>query len=264
VALLDGAWQARDWRSVPAVAIETPAAPEPLVEDATPPRFRSQAASHTGRVRKINQDSFLERPDVGIWVVADGVGGQSHGEIASRMVCDVLADFVPGSGFSDMIDEVRRRLDEVNSYLVRAAERDPELGHAGSTVVVLLTRGSRCAVLWAGDSRIYRWRAGRLEQLTHDHSVAEEGEPGAESSTAITRAVGGEATLELDLFRDRVHAGDRFLLCSDGLTREVPEAQIRIWLEQPDIRKAVDGLVAAALDAGGRDNVTAVLVEAVA
>jgi serine/threonine protein phosphatase PrpC len=93
--------------------------------------------------------------------------------------------------------------------------------------------------------------------------VAEAGEPGAESSTAITRAVGGEEHLDLDLVRDRVHAGDRFLICSDGLTREVPEAQIRIWLEKPDIRQAADGLIGAALEAGGRDNVTAVIVEAV-
>jgi serine/threonine protein phosphatase PrpC len=194
--------------------------------------------------------------------VADGVGGQSHGEIASRMVCDAIADVTP-AGVAETIDAIRARLEEVNAFLVRAAERDAEIGRAGSTVVVLMARGSRCAVLWAGDSRVYRWRGGRLQQLTKDHSVAESGEPGAESSTAITRAVGGEATLELDLFRDRVHAGDRFLLCSDGLTREVPEAQIRIWLETPDIRQAADGLIGAALEAGGRDNVTALIVEAV-
>ena len=261
VALLDGAWQAREWRSVPAIAAPAAAAPEPLVEDATPPRFRSAAASDVGRVRKINQDSYIERTDVGIWAVADGVGGQSHGEIASRMVCDAIADLRPEAGFAEVIAAVQVRLGEVNGFLVRAAERDPEAGRAGSTVVVLLTRGSRCAVLWAGDSRVYRWRGGRLAQLTTDHSFSE---PGAETSTAITRAVGGDATLDLDVYRDRVHVGDRFLLCSDGLTREVPEAQIRVWMEHPEIRTAVDGLVAAALEAGGRDNVTAVIVEAIA
>jgi serine/threonine protein phosphatase PrpC len=114
-------------------------------------------------------------------------------------------------------------------------------------------------VLWAGDSRAYRWREGRLEQVTRDHSFAEtEGVP----STAITRAVGGESTLLLDLYRDRVHAGDRFLLCSDGLTRTVPDAQIRAWMEHENIREAVDGLIKATLDAGAPDNVTALIVEA--
>jgi type VI secretion system protein ImpM len=261
VALLDGAWVARDWRAVAAVLDAQPA-PEPLVEDMAPPRFRSAAATDVGRHRKVNQDSFLERADVGIWVVADGVGGHSHGEVASRMVCDAIADLVPEASFADVIDSAGRRLVQVNDYLVRAARRAPDAGRAGSTVVVLLARGSRCAVLWAGDSRVYRFRGGRLTQITQDHSVAESGEPGSESSTAITRAVGGDDTLELDLYRDRVRVGDRFLLCSDGLTREVPEAQIRVWMEHQDIRQAVDGLIKAALEAGAHDNVTAVIVEA--
>jgi serine/threonine protein phosphatase PrpC len=119
-------------------------------------------------------------------------------------------------------------------------------------------------VLWAGDSRVYRWRGGRLTQLTRDHSAAAAGTAGPGEANAITRAVGGEATLELETIEDRVHVGDRFLLCSDGLTREVPEAQIRAWMEQPDIRAAVDGLIGAALEGGGRDNVTALIVEACA
>jgi type VI secretion system protein ImpM len=264
VALLDGAWAARQWRSVVAIS-NAPPAPETLVEDATPPRFRSAAASDVGRVRHVNQDAFIERTDVGIWAVADGVGGQSHGEVASRMVCDAIADIVPAASFADVVESVRARLDEVNDHLVRAATGASDAARSGSTVVVVLVRGSRCAVLWAGDSRVYRLREGRLVQLTRDHSVAEPSEPGAaQNGNAITRAVGGEATLELDLYRDRVHAGDRFLLCTDGLTREVPEAQIRVWMEHQNIRKAVDGLIGAALEAGARDNVTALVVEAFA
>jgi type VI secretion system protein ImpM len=258
-ALLDGSWASGQWQSVAAQVEPTLAREELLVEDVTPPRFRSAAASDVGRVREINQDSFIERTEVGIWAVADGLGGHSQGEVASRMVCDALADVVPDSSFEAVVEAARQRVSEVNDQLVRAATRAVNAVSSGSTVVALLTRGTRLAVLWAGDSRAYRWRDGRLEQLTRDHSLAEtEGS----TSTAITRAVGGEPSLLLDLYRDRVHAGDRFLLCSDGLTRMVPDSQIRAWMEHDDIRDAVDGLIKATLDAGAPDNVTALIVEA--
>jgi type VI secretion system protein ImpM len=258
-ALLDGSWAPRRWRSVTARVESSLEPQELLVEDVTPPRFRSAAATDVGRVREINQDSFIERAEVGIWAVADGLGGHSQGEVASRMVCDAFADLVPNSSFEDAVNAARDSVCQVNDHLVRAATRSVNAVQSGSTVVALLARGTRCAVLWAGDSRAYRWRGGRLEQLTQDHSLAEAGGP---VSTAITRAVGGEETLLLDVYRDRVHAGDRFLLCSDGLTRIVPDAQIRAWMEHEDIRDAVDGLIKATLDAGAPDNVTALIVEA--
>jgi len=123
-------------------------------------------------------------------------------------------------------------------------------------------RGTRCAIVWAGDSRVYRARGGRLEQLTKDHSVAAESGGLTVPSNVITRAIGGEEDLTLDVFRERVKAGDRFLLCSDGLTRMVPEPEIRAWMDHTDIRAAVDGLIDATLAAGAPDNVTVVIVEA--
>jgi type VI secretion system protein ImpM len=258
-SLFDGAWADRQWRSIPARIEGEPLADVALLGDTLSLRYRSAAASDAGRVRPINQDSFVERTDVGLWAVADGLGGHSDGEIASRMVCDALADFVPGAGFGDMVDTAGRRIADVNDHLSRAATSLLNPVQRGSTVVVLLTRGTRCAVLWAGDSRAYRWRNGRLQQLTHDHSATEtEGAP----STAITRAVGSEPTLTLDQYRDSVQTGDRFLLCSDGLTRVLSDEAIRGWMEQSDIHRAVDGLLQSTLEAGAPDNVTALIVEA--
>lgn len=258
-AMLDGTWSARRWRSVPARLSAHTVESDTLVDDLTPPRFRSAAATDVGRVRTQNQDAYLERSEAGVWAVADGMGGHSDGEIASRMVCDALADFVPHASFEQTIGEADQRMQQVNEYLVRAAHRPNHAVKSGSTVVALLARGSRCAVLWAGDSRVYRWRDGRLEMLTKDHSL---GDANGMATTAITRAVGGEAGLMLDVIKERVQAGDRFLLCSDGLTRSLRDSEIGGWMAREDLRAAVDGLIHATLDAGAPDNVTALIVEA--
>jgi type VI secretion system protein ImpM len=260
-SLLDGSWPMRRWRSV-AARVEASVVPETLVDDPSPPRYRSAAASNTGCVREINQDSFLERADAGIWGVADGLGGHADGEVASRMVCDALADVVPDSSFEHLIDVVRQRVGDVNEQLIRAANRPVNAVQSGSTLVTLLARGSSCAILWAGDSRAYRWRNGELEQLTQDHSLA--ALDGLSDSNAITRAVGGEATLDLDLVRHRVEPGDRFLLCSDGLSKTVSKEQLASWMAHEDIAQAVDGMIKATLAAGAPDNVTALVVEALA
>jgi serine/threonine protein phosphatase PrpC len=128
--------------------------------------------------------------------------------------------------------------------------------------VVLLVRGMSLAILWAGDSRVYRLRAGRLERLTRDHSVTDSsGLSVPELSNAVTRAVGVQKTLSLDLLRDTVCAGDRFLLCSDGLTRTLSDQQIEAWMDSRPIAEAVEGLINDTLAAGAPDNVTVLVVE---
>jgi serine/threonine protein phosphatase PrpC len=179
------------------------------------------------------------------------------------MVCDALAELVPDPTFEGTIEAVRQRLQMVNEYLLRTGTHATLADRSASTVVVLLVRGPHCAILWAGDSRVYRWRGGKLERLTRDHSLENSQESGGlETSNAITRAVGVQPLLSLDLVRDKVCAGDRFLLCSDGLTRTVSDAQIEGLVAQGDVRDAVQGLISATLAAGAPDNVTVLVAEA--
>jgi serine/threonine protein phosphatase PrpC len=189
------------------------------------------------------------------------MGGHASGEVASRMVCDALADLEPGATLAATAEGVKERLGAVNAHLVRTAAQSLLADVCGCTVVVLLVRGARMIVLWAGDSRVYRWRKGRIQQLTSDHS-APAGRPGRPESSGVTRAVGAEPTLRLDFVEGDVEAGDRFLLCSDGLTRTVPDVEIQQSLEGADLLTTVEGLVAASLAAGAPDNVTVLVAEA--
>jgi type VI secretion system protein ImpM len=262
-AFLDGTWAKHRWRAVPAnVTRAEPPAEEPLVEGPSG-RMQSAAVTDVGRVRTVNQDAFVERPELGLWVVADGLGGHKHGEIASREVCDALGDLPMSPDLDHMVDAALDRIQQVNDHLYRGSAQSILTDRCGSTVVALLARGGRCAVLWAGDSRVYRWRAGQLDRLTTDHSVSE-ADPltGRQEAHAITRAVGVAATVSVDVYRDDLRVGDRFLLCSDGLTRIVTDAQLQEWMAKPDLRGIVTGLVGLALEGGGPDNVTAVITEA--
>jgi type VI secretion system protein ImpM len=260
-ALLDGTWTQFHWRPVPA-RIDSGETVEIRVEHATPVGFRSAAASDVGLARHTNEDAFVERPEVGVWAVADGLGGHRAGEVASHMVCDALAELVPDPTFEGTIAAARQRLQSVNEHLLRTGTRVALADRSASTVVVLLVRGHNCAILWAGDSRVYRLRSGRLECLTRDHSVVDSEAPaGREPANAVTRAVGVQQTLGLDVLRDTVCAGDRFLLCSDGLTRTLSEAQIQAWIGSRHIADAVEGLMRDTLAAGAPDNVTVLIVE---
>jgi type VI secretion system protein ImpM len=265
-AMLDGTWSERGWKTIPIVTSTEPAtrgAAGLVAHYAIAPEFRSAALTDVGRMREVNQDAYLERAEVGVWVVADGLGGHREGDIASRMVCDALADLTPEAHLPLTVEAARRRLDEVNGHLNARAEQRGETARSASTVVALFAHGSQLAMLWAGDSRAYRWRGDELEQMTHDHSLGGAlGELAHKNSSAITRAVGAEPTLHLETLEFRAEPGDRFLLCTDGLTRVLSDACIREYVGLPDIRQAVNRLIAETLHAGAPDNVTALIVEA--
>jgi type VI secretion system protein ImpM len=265
-ALLDGAWSESGWHSVPGAALESEQYAEALTEgDEAAWQYRSAGLSDAGNVRPGNQDAFLDRMDIGLWAVADGMGGHERGDLASRMVCDALTSLAPADTLANMIEAVRSCLQQVNQHLRDVNPGATGIAQSGSTVVVLLARRSRLAVLWAGDSRAYRLRENRLECLTEDHAVCDDEPSRADSSPpslAITRAVGCAQLLELDLHRDSVRQGDRFLLCSDGLTREVSDARIEAQMQEGDTLSCATALIQAALASGAHDNVTVLVIDA--
>jgi len=225
----------------------------------------SSAATHPGRKRSRNEDRLVQRPDLGLWAVADGAGGHGAGDVASSAIADALMAIPPGFNAAEMLAQLRLRLGAVNADLrQKALERG---GMIASTIVILLLRGDYYAALWAGDSRIYLWRDGALQRITHDHSLVQEmvdagtlSPEAAEThpqANIITRAVGAEAELVLDKAADRRLPGDRFLLCSDGVFKELPEAEMAALVAAGADAEA---LVNRAVEAGGRDNVTVVLV----
>jgi serine/threonine-protein phosphatase Stp1 len=233
-------------------------------------RFRSEGASHEGAVRSRNEDRFVNRPDLGLWAVADGAGGHQSGDLAAATVADALSAVPNGLGAAELLAEVRLRIARAHERLRGEAARRGGNAILATTVVVLLSRGDHYACLWAGDSRAYLLRGGRLVQVTRDHSAVQElldagvispaeakGHPRA---NVITRAVGA-ATEEvmLDKITDRLRAGDRFLLCSDGLSKTLAEDEIASLLA--DGAAAARPLIAAALEQRADDNVTAVTVE---
>jgi len=222
--------------------------------------------SHVGQVRRVNEDAWLARPEAGLFAVADGMGGHQRGDVASRMVVDALAGLPPAPDARTMRERVEAALAAVNRGLQPVEGK----GVSGSTVVVLLLCGRHFAVLWAGDSRVYRAGPDGFVQVTRDHSLAQElvdsgglaqeDARGHRLSNRINRAVGAAPDLVLEGAQGELKAGDVFLLCSDGLTRHVEDAEIRAALEGLSPRAAADHLLDTTLARGAADNVTAVVL----
>ena len=238
-------------------------------------RFTSHALTHIGLVRQRNEDALLERPDLGLWAVADGMGGHEAGDFASASIVTALGAIEPLAELGDFADAAIAELHAVDAALrTRAAKLGPAVVIA-STVVVLLANADEFACLWAGDSRLYRWRpgqpSGEFRQLTVDHSKVQEmveaGLLGPEEahrhpySNIVTRSIGG-GHLEFGHLREAVQPGDRFLLCSDGLTNMVDDAEIAQELAAAPPREAVLRLRDHVLARGAIDNVTIVIVHA--
>lgn len=232
-------------------------------------RWISAAATDVGSKRRINEDAVLERPEAGLWVVADGMGGHAAGDVASHAVVHPLSVMERPGAMADFVDAVEDALVSVNNQLRQYAEVELGGRTVGSTVVSLLLSPQVGVCLWAGDSRLYRLRNGQLSRVSRDHSAVQEMvEAGTLSqeeadrhpkSNVITRAVGGSDRLFVDAAVFAPEAGDAYLLCSDGLYNEVAEDVIRRKMAlSPD--EAVRQLVDEALHNGGRDNVSIIVV----
>lgn len=223
----------------------------------------SGAATNVGRRDGDNEDSFGTMPDRGVWFVADGVGGNGHGAIASGIVRKILLDQATP-------DTLLQSIRAAHQSILDAEAVDPGLRNMASTVVVSALSGSHCRVAWVGDSRAYLLRAGKLAQLTVDHSIRQlvlaQGD-GAQTlmdeylnPDALVRALG------MELFEPSVRdvplrKGDQLLLCSDGLYKEVSDDDIATILSRnPAPQAAADALVSQALANGGRDNVSVVVI----
>lgn len=236
--------------------------------------FESVARTHVGLVRKVNEDNFVDRPLLGLWAVADGMGGHAAGDMASRLIAEALNGMDAASSGFAFLDEARESLMRVNRTLVAKAALLPAPSLIGSTVVIVLAYGGHYACLWAGDSRAYLLRDGQLRQLSRDHSMVQElidtgnlsqaDARGHKRSNMITRAVGVHPDLSLDLSEGVIEPGDVFLLCSDGLTGMLEDHEIALRLENLSLEAAADSLIDDTLTRGARDNVTLVLVRAAA
>ncbi|HET7358613.1 MAG TPA: protein phosphatase 2C domain-containing protein [Rhodanobacteraceae bacterium] len=223
--------------------------------------------THAGLRRKRNEDTYYADAGIGLFLVADGMGGHSHGELAAALARDGIVEDV-GAGAS--LEHAIRRADErIIGQRQDAAERLP----MGTTIAALRMDGDTFDVAWVGDSRIYLWQDG-LRRLSHDHSLVQElVERGVVDEAqarehprrnVVTQALGVTAPDELRIegVRGRLEPGMRFLLCSDGLTDAVDETAMAAIVARDDLaaQESVDHLLLAALDGGGHDNVTAILV----
>jgi len=234
---------------------------------AAPPavHWQSAAISSIGRVRDDNQDSFVERADDGLWLVADGMGGHQGGGLASQLVAERVRRVAVTADPAAVVRDLTSAIMGANADLRSRGESQPGFD-GGTTVVALYVHGAQGVALWAGDSRLYRLRGGELEQLTRDHSVAEEAGTTVGMGTAsddghmLTRAVGGADLLALEELRIDIRPGDRLLLCSDGLYGELTPEEIAARLAAPDCSAAAQNLLELALERGGADNATAVVI----
>ncbi|HEX9010974.1 MAG TPA: Stp1/IreP family PP2C-type Ser/Thr phosphatase [Holophagaceae bacterium] len=237
-----------------------------------------------GCVRKHNEDSFLAAPELGLYVVADGLGGHAAGEVASRIVVERVAQFVGETTEKDRTwpleydttlsfdgNRLKVALLLSDQAIADDIRRNPERETMGSTVVACLVSGSKATLAHVGDSRAYILNREEIRQVTRDHSwVAEQVANGILTPSearvhpfrnVITQALGNGGELEVEVQELELGKSDRLLLCSDGLSGMVGDAQIwDIVNQSPDLQTAVEALISVARNNGGEDNITAVLV----
>jgi len=233
--------------------------------------WNSCALTDVGVVRQVNEDSIIAKPDIGLWAVADGMGGHQVGDVASQKIVTALDAVIPSANLNDFVDSVEDTVLAVNEHMLEYAQIMFDEGTIGSTLVTLLIKGRTGVCLWVGDSRLYRFRNQQLIQLSKDHSQMEEmidlgliSREDAEhhpQRNVITRAVGVESPLFVDINIFTTQVGDTFLLCSDGLYNAVSQADIEQALALRDVEQSTAVLMEKALANGAKDNVSVIVVQ---
>lgn len=239
----------------------------------TSPYFLVSAAGQTdrGKRRKFNEDSFLVLDDQGLYIVADGMGGYAGGEVASALTVELIEQAFTSQKFEgptyDNVPrrgaEVARAIQTANKAIFEKAQGDPMLKGMGTTVIAarFMLNKQRLYLGHVGDSRCYRLRDKKLDQITTDHTMAALGFKGAAFAHRLHRAVGTTPGVEIDLIMGRPRPNDVYLLCSDGLSKMIKDEEMqRILVEMTDPQATVDLLIKQANDAGGHDNITAIIV----
>jgi serine/threonine protein phosphatase PrpC len=229
----------------------------------------SAAITDPGNVREANEDAILDRPQSGLWVVADGMGGHEAGEVASGAIVAGLSQIGTIEQPSAFVNAVEDCLIEVNRRLFAVSSSRGKV--MGSTVAAVLALPGYCLCMWAGDSRVYRLRNFELQELTTDHSeveeliaegsLAREDAEGYPGENVITRAVGGEEDLYLEVKLFEMGHKDRYLLCSDGLYKDVQVHEIQEILSDGDISSACRRLIDCAKSRRCSDNVSVIGVD---
>lgn len=235
--------------------------------------YNESHLSDVGCVRKVNEDSLFAAEDGDIWVVADGMGGHAAGDFASQTIVKHMASIGRPASAEDLIQRFTERLATANSEIMqRAAELDR--GTIGSTLAALLAYEGRFICFWSGDSRVYRHRRHQLRRVSKDHtevqalldagSITQQEAETWPRKNVITHAIGVSQTPIFDVIEGRIEDGDVFLICSDGLTDYFADSEIENVLNTKDVSLADQCVyfVQTALERGGKDNVTVILVRA--
>lgn len=236
--------------------------------------FETGALSDTGRVRAHNEDSIGAFPDIGVWAVADGMGGHAAGDVASDLIVEELGSLGIAVSAQDQRARVLERLDRAH-YRILEHARTNQLGTVGATIAALLIHDAEFSCIWAGDSRIYLLRDGQLTALTQDHSeVAQLVASGVMSEAearhvpgrnVITRAIGIGEEAQPEIAGGVIKPGDRLLLCSDGLTEHLDNSELAEILNvarpAPELARR---LIDLTLERGAKDNVSVIVLDCVA
>lgn len=239
-------------------------------------RYTAAAVTDRGRKRPSNEDAYGFSVEAGVYVVCDGMGGAAAGEVASTIAVDEILRLLTKQDREDgiaLVDAAQNAIGVANEAIFSRAQRNHRLNGMGTTLVVLAAQEQHLWVMNIGDSRCYRLRQGQLVQLTQDHSLVEEqvrmGRMTPREAlhsplkNVITRALGTQAQVTPDVFKMEAEAGDLFLLCSDGLTRELSDQMIEALLSRElPLDELSARLVEEAKKAGGHDNITCLLVRA--